>query len=281
MDFPDNPIVDILTAPRIDPEWLVEDFIVQGDMVCMVGESGAGKSNVAYTIGLGAASGCAALGGLVPKGPPKRVLYFDDENSEANRDEYLRRAWCGLTALNGKEPDLGLLLQNFWPLGFQLGHDDWPDTLAGWVHYLKPHLVVIDTANACFNIEDENNNAEAIKAIRRTKQVMRSIDPKVSSLILKHAKTRTEKGQVRTMRGAKVWKDQADSVVFQVKSGGRPRRDGLSATRLIPDKTRAFGLQRPLYITPRWTDDRRSGLLLEGSFTPTRDHRKGEDSDDI
>jgi hypothetical protein len=276
----ENPIVDILTAEHVEPDWLIEDLFLQGGMYCLVGESGAGKSNICYTLALAVASGCSAFGGIVPKGPPRRVVYFDDENSEQDRNQYLRRAWKGLTVSNrGKEPDLGLLMKNFWPVGFGLG-EEWEEKAQGWVDFLQPHMIVVDTANASFAIEDENNNAEAGKAIRNLKKVMRTTEPVASSLVIKHAKTRTEKGQIRTVRGAKVWKDQSDGMLFQVKAGGRPRKDGLSLTRLIPDKVRAYGLQRPIYITPRWTDDRHSGLVLDGSYSSSKEHKRAETKDE-
>lgn len=280
MTFEDNKIVDILCAEERPPDWLVPELLTQGSFVTLVGESGAGKSNVSYVLALAVASGCKAFGGLVPKGKPRRVLYFDDENSQQDRDKYLRRAWLGLTAANGKEPDLGLLMQNFWPLSFQLGTDDWSDTMEEWIGHIKPHFIVVDTAPACFNIDDENNNAEASRNIKEMKKLMRLTTPVATALVLKHAKTRTERGQIRTVRGAKVWKDMSDSVLFQVKAGGRPRNDGLSLTRLVPDKIRAYGLQKPIYITPRWTDKERTGLVLEGSYTAGKDHKKDEALDD-
>ena len=276
----ENPIVDILTAEETPPDWLIPEMFLQGGFYCLAGESGAGKSYVSYTMALAIASGVPALNGIVRAGSPKRVLYFDDENSGQDRDKYLRRAWQGLKAQNHKEPPLGHLLLNFWPLSFALGGEDWPQVVSEWVERLRPHVMVFDTANACFNIEDENHNAEAGAAIKAVKRVMRETQPTSSAIVLKHAKTRTEKGQVRTVRGAKIWKDQSDGMLFQVKAGGRPRKDGLSLTRLIPDKIRAYGLQRSVYISPRWTDEARNGLVLEGSYKPSSEHRQREDRDE-
>lgn len=283
-----NDIVDILTAEDQPPEWLIPEMVTQGSMVTLVGESGAGKSYVSYTMALAIAAGLKAFTGIIPRGAAKRLVYFDDENSVQDRDKYLRRAWTGICAQNGIKTEssahLKLLKANFWPLSFQLGHDEWPDVVSMWMSRLRPHSLVFDTANACFNIEDENSNAENGKAIKRIKSLMRQEAdeqyPVASAIVLKHAKTRTDKGQVRTVRGAKIWKDQSDSVLFQVKAGGRPRKDGLSLTRLIPDKVRAYGLQRSIYITPRWTDDKRSGLVLDASYTSSRDHKNDERNDE-
>lgn len=279
----ENPIVDILTAPDKPPNWLIPDLAIQGSFVTLVGESGAGKSYVTYTLAMAVAAGVPALSGVVPRGEPRRVLYFDDENSEQDRDKYLKRSFLGLRSGNhGKALDLGLLLENFWPVHAALGTDDWPDVVAGLIDQIRPHLIVIDTAPACFNIEDENSNAEAAKNIKEMKRLMRLIDPAITAWVLKHAKTRTEKGQVRTVRGAKVWKDMSDSLLFQIKASvGRPRKDSLSNTRLVPDKIRAYGLSRPIYITPVWTDERRSGLRLDGSYTPDKEHKAAEKDDEV
>ena len=82
------------------------------------------------------------------------------------------------------------------------------------------------------------------------------------------------------MRGAKAWHSAPDGVMFQVKTRGRPRKDGLSLTRLEPDKTRAYGLSRIVYITPEWTDNQRTGLVLHGSYNPDKEHKKREELDE-
>lgn len=272
--------MDILCAEEQPPNWLVPDMILQGAMVCLAGEPGAGKSLVSYMIGLAVASGCKALSGLVPPGEPRRILYFDEENSQQDRDKYLRRAWHGLTDTNdGEEPDMGLLQENFWPLHFVLGDDNWQDVATLAIEQVQPHLIVFDTATPCFNIQDENDNAEATRAIKGIRELMRITDPVASAIVLKHAKIRTEKGR-RQMRGAKAWQGSADGVMFQVKATGRPRKDGLSLTRLEPDKTRAFGLTRTIYINPSWTDSDRKGLRLDADYTPDREHKKAEAEED-
>lgn len=263
----ENPIVDILTAEDDRPDWLIPNLLTQGSLVCLVGESGAGKSYVSYTLGLAIAAGVEALSGIVPRGEPRRVLYFDDENSVQDRDKYLRRSWHGLAKRNGDMPDLATLDQHFYPVTCELGNEDWEEVMSAYVLAFRPHLIIVDTATPCFNIDDENNNAEAAKAVKGVKRVMRLVTPTVTAWILKHAKTRTEKGQIRTVRGAKVWKDMSDGMLFQVKRRGRPRKDGLSATRLVPDKIRAYGLHQSIDINPRWCGADRIGLALDGAYT--------------
>lgn len=271
--------MEILTAEDTMPEWLIPELALQGALVALAGEPGAGKSFLSYTISLAVAAGVEALGGIVPRGEPRRVVYFDEENSKGDRDEYLRRAWKGLKGKDGKLPDLALLRANFWPVHFELGNKDWEENAAEWVDQVQPHLLVFDTATPCFAIEDENDNAEATTAIKGVQRLMKRVDPVATAIVLKHARIRVDATR-RTMRGAKAWQSAVDNVLFQVKGKGKPKRDGLSLTRLLPDKVRAYGLQRPIYISPRYVDEARTGLVLDGSYMPNRDHAEAEEEDE-
>ncbi len=74
------------------------------------------------------------------------------------------------------------------------------------------------------------------------------------------------------MRGAKAWLGTTDGTWFQVRLPGRPRNKGF-LTRLEPDKTRAYGLQGKIFITPEWVRNE-TGLYLQGSYKPNKDHKK-------
>lgn len=271
-----NDIADILCAEETDPDWLLPGVLTQGSLNLLVGDPGVGKSYMGYALAISVATGCPLFGGLIPAREPKVVLYFDEENSKQDRDKYLRRAWKGLAALNGGElPDIGLLHKNLWPRRCALGGEDWAEKAADWIGKKQPHYMVFDTANPCFNVEDENNNGQASRILKDLRNLMMiPTDHTATSKVIKHAKTRTEAGR-RQVRGAKGWTGTADSVMFMVMAPGRPRVDGLKLTRLEPDKTRAYGLERPIYITPEWHDGK-NALSLMGSYDPTREHKRAE-----
>lgn len=278
----ENNIISILCAEEKEPNWLVPDLFLQGAMVVLAGEPGTGKSYINYMIGLALAAHLKILG-LMRANSPKRVLYFDEENSEQDRDTYLRRAWFGLCKQQNIDPHgehLDLLQENFWPMSFLLGNPEWRDTAMMCVEQIQPHSIIYDTATPAFNIEDENSNSEASIAIKGIRDVARATDPVATSIVLKHAKMRTEKGGRRTIRGAKTWQGAADGVIFQVKATGRPRRDGLNLTRMEPDKTRAHGLRSTIYITPAWMDETRTGLTLTGSYSADKAHKHAEAAED-
>ena len=282
-ELPDNDILDVLFGEEADPEWLIRDFLIQGSFTTLIGESGAGKSTIAYLLALAVASGQPVLSGLVRPAEPRRVLYFDDENSGPDGNRYLRTAFQGMVggSTTLERTMAKLLDENLRVVRGKLRRagEHWAEAVADWVIAYRPHLIVYDTANACTNVEEENSNAEAGRTINKLKDIatINESDGFVAcSLPLKHAKTRAEKGQIRTVRGAKVWKDMSDQTVFQIKLMGRPRKDNLSGTRLVPDKTRAYGLRNPIYIDPMWTDAARTALVLRGSLKATQEHNKDE-----
>ena len=268
-----NPILDVLLAEESEPDWLIPEMMLQGTLVLLAGEAGAGKSLLSYTIALALASGRPALSSIVPEGEPKTILYFDDENSEGDRNKYLTRAWHGLVDNHGQKPDEGLLYEHFYPVHFRLGESNWFDVAARFVEHFQPQAMFFDTAAACFDIEDENDNSQATKAVKQIRALMRIPEVTATAIVLKHANVVSDKGR-RTIRGAKAWKSMADQTIFQVKVPGRPRKDGLSLTRMEPDKARAYGLSRTVHITPSFTDPKKIGCMLEGSYRASREHRQ-------
>jgi RecA-family ATPase len=282
----DNPILDILYGDVAEPEWMIPGLLIRGTVVCLAGEPGTGKSILNYGLGLAMATGVPALSGVVKAGKPQRVLYFDQENSRPDRDGYLRWAWNGLVHSHGEEPDVALLEENFLPVYKQLGTPHWPDKAEHYIERFQPTLIIFDTAISAFALEDENDNAEASRVINHLYSLAAvPTAGEASIIVLRHASPRQDKKHARKMRGATVWKSQVDQTIFQVRVPGRPRKNGLALTRLEPDKKRRYGLSDTIYITPSFTDAAKTGLVLEGSYEPSREHKaklheeEGDDED--
>lgn len=273
-----SPLLDILHAPDVEPDWLIKDLMLQGTLVILAGEPAAGKSYVSYTLGMAVASGVSALSGIVPPAEPRRVVYFDQENSPQNRDKYITRSWHGLVDNTGSLPDDVVLYDHFYPVSFRLGTEDWDDEAMRFIDRFEPHMVVFDTAASAFAIADENDNAEASRVIGRIRHLMTRTNPMMTAVVLKHANSTLENGR-RRIRGATMWQSLADQVMFQVRSQGRPptkRGKGLHITKMVPDKTRAYGLTDTIKIIPSWTDEAKTGLMLEAKI---EEHNEGEDDE--
>ena len=254
-----NILADDLTSPSTIVDWILPEFLPRGTFVALAGMPGAGKSYLSYYLGMAIASGIEVLGFQPPR--PYRVLYFDEENSPADRVQYERWAWHGLG-----RPDLALLTKNFWPMPFQLGMADWAERAHELVATHRPELFIIDTSTPACDVQDENDNAEASRVIRTIRHLMEVTTPPATALVLKHAKIQGEDGSY-SLRGAKAWMGQVDAIAYLRRHEGRPRQDDLNTTILTPGKTRAFGLRRSLTIHPtRTADGRGISLSATSSF---------------
>jgi len=249
-----NPLHQELTGHDPIVEWILPGFIPRGVLLCLAGVPGAGKSYLCYYIGMAIATGTPVLG-MTP-GRPFQVLYFDDENSQSDRVQYERYAWNGLG-----RPSLDTLTDNFWSIPFALGNADWAERMADHVEEHKPDVYIVDTATPACNIQDENDNAEASRIVRQLRELTQITNPVSTGLILKHAKILTEEGDY-TIRGAKAWMGQVDGFSYLIRHQSRPSKDGLAATRLVPGKTRAFGLRNTINIHPRRQG---AGIVLTGN----------------
>ena len=255
----ENPVVAVLTGSDPVVQWLIPDFIAQGSLIVLAGEPGAGKSFVCYTLGLAGATNTPILG-FQPT-HPLRILYFDQENSRPDRDQYLRWAWNGLN-----QPSLPMIAANFWVRHFELGTADWVTRAASAITDIQPDIIFIDTATPCCAILDENDNGIATQVINRLRGLQAISNPPAAMIVLKHSRIITEgmdgdNKPRRTIRGAKAWAGAADAVWFHVRTAGHPRTDGLFNTYIEPAKTRAFGLRQTIRINPVWIDNQK-GLQL-------------------
>lgn len=251
--LPTLPVADILIGTQPPVSWLIPEFIPRSSLIALAGSPGTGKSVLAYTIAIGVATGTPFLGYDIHE--PRKVLYFDQENSISDCSQYLKWAWIGLD-----RPNRNIITTNLSFVHFQLGGPDWAQKAVTHARDTQPDLIIIDTTTPACYVQDENDNAEAAKVIAAIRQMMAVTNPTSACIALKHAKVDREDGHY-TLRGAKAWEGSVDSIIYQIKTVGAPRSDGLSTTRLNPAKTRAFGLRDPISINPSWVGNR-EGLKL-------------------
>ena len=248
--------------------WLIPDFIAAGSLITLGGEPGTGKSYLSYSLSLALTTGTPLMNWPITS--PRRVLYFDQENSRADCIEYFRWAWRALGS-----PHSILITQNLTFVHFGLSSNAWAQQMAFYVTAVHPDLIIIDTTTPACAIIDENDNGEASRAILLLRGLQTLTTPTPAILALKHARvnSKAEAGERRyTLRGAKAWEGQADSVIFQLHSKGHPRTDGLTNTRLEPAKTRAFGLRHAMTIEPDWLPNK-AGILLKSNPDLIRQRR--------
>lgn len=246
---------EILTRKAIEPRWIVKGMLPRSTMVILAGEAGAGKSTLCYALAYAVAHGSPFLGYQTE---PCNVLYFDEENSLPDFLQYNQWAWAAIGC-----PDIPPLEEKlrFEHLSLLSG---WKEVMAKAIKEHQPGLVIVDTATPALHIKDENDNAEAGRAIRQLR-IFREIGPETTFLVLKHEKQRDDMGHRRTIRGAKAWLGAFDQVLYHVIApGAKRRRDGTRLTRLEPEKLRAFALRETIEINPVWTEGEPNGLILKG-----------------
>jgi len=236
-------------------------MIPRGSFTILAGDAGVGKSYLSYTLALSVASGQPFLGHPTEQ---LKVLYLDEENGRWDQEEYLRRAWYGIG-----QPALEEIIPHLRVEHMSLARD-WKAQMAPIIEEYQPALVVIDTVTPALGLSDENDNAQASLALRELHRMQALAANDCAFLLIKHAKFLADGESRRTIRGAKVWIGATDATMFYIKGDkeskgrGRPRGDGLGTRRLLPEKSRAYGLSTELKVVSNWTDSDRKGLILRG-----------------
>lgn len=249
------PVDQIYLDDEPRPRWLVPNLIHEGNMIVLAGLAGTGKSFFSYALSNALATGSAFIDDPVS---PKRVLYFDDENSRADLSAYARWTWRGLGY-----PSRDLLAENLRIESRTLsGADSWGKTLRDLSAEFRPDLIIIDTATPACHIANENDNGEASAAAQKIRLACDAAGPQCSALILKHLKIDKDTGAA-DVRGAKAWNGAVDAIWHHRFRRGQPRKNGWRNTHIVPEKTRAFGLRDTLKITPVVVPERIVRLGIE------------------
>jgi hypothetical protein len=147
---------------RITDQLPADDYLVEGlippcSVNLLVGDSGIGKSPMAYQIGLAVAGGARFLGLPVT---PGKVIFVDYENHLRDVQRIVAQQ-CRHLGLEGT-PDHFL----FWPLSRTPDVKDVEDIIDS----LTPELVVIDSLRA-YQPEMETDSVKAVLQIRKLRGI--------------------------------------------------------------------------------------------------------------
>ena len=137
-------------AESIDDEYLVDGWVPAKKITLMLGDTGLGKTPLAYHLGLAIASGTPIFSRPVKMG---RVLYLDGENGILRANDMVRNisAHLGLP-----EPP-----KNFELISFDYMAPGWgPEKLELLIADHMPELVIVDTMSTWWgHIEEKNVSA--------------------------------------------------------------------------------------------------------------------------
>ena len=201
----DDGVMELLWAKDIPPpeagddtDALLEPFLFPGSGHLLSGQAGVGKTTLAYNLAVKAARGEEFLG--LPFARCLRVLCVDLETPKS-----LHRRKLHLIA-EGKLPDGLGFIRNVGNLEKELPR------LAALVREHHFDLVIIDTLTSAFQLQDENDNAEATRIMRAIRNEL--IEPYGCAVLLCHHLGKDPSGHgIYKGRGASAFPAQADIVL--------------------------------------------------------------------
>lgn len=183
------------------PRWIVRRLIERGTVAVLSGDTGAAKSIAADAL---AVAICLDAAWLDHETYAQRVLVVDEENPE-------RIVRSRLKAL-GMTNEASERLRYFNRVGFKLGDNAETDArLRAELEEFRPDLVIVDTVMAACELEDVNNNAEAVRILKTVRGLAREFD--CAFLLLHHERKRSKEHPAssgQAMMGARQWAGQAD-----------------------------------------------------------------------
>ncbi len=145
----------------VPPEYLVDGVLQRRFCYSMTAQTGVGKTTVAMLLSAHVAAG-RRLGSLdVASGT---VLYFAGENPTD-----IQMRWLGLTQEMKMDPETADV--HFIPGAMPLSTVAERITAEVVAKGLRPALVVVDTAAAYFEGDDENSNTQAVEHARRMRSL--------------------------------------------------------------------------------------------------------------
>jgi len=160
--------VDFATLRAVP--WVIEGFIASGEVHCFAGQPGVGKTTLFAALALIVAGYGRQLGSDVPNDRPRRVLVVSEH---VGQFETLLYGFCASYALPADELKERVLLYHAARLTLselqgELRHVIQQHVSAGE----EPPLVILDTAAASFELDDENDNAAVGAMLAELKQVV-------------------------------------------------------------------------------------------------------------
>jgi hypothetical protein len=249
--------VDVNYEHLIEPDWVVDGFIGEG-VTMIAGATGRGKSSTIVPLTLNIAH-LTEENFLTPR-HRRKVIYLTEDSNQ------VQRLIFGMKKHHSREFNFPDEEWNEW---FKIINTHRMSATA--IQYLAelctehmntidgkeiPPLVVFDTASASFNIDEENNNSEAAKAVSIVKTefwVKRFIPVWIAGHTSK-ANNREQMIEHMSARGANAWEADVNGTAYifedenvdgRIMATGKRRFDPVTTEiRTILHKHRAVAINR-------------------------------------
>jgi hypothetical protein len=246
---------ELATVGRQHPHsgQLVDSLIAAASVNILVGDSGIGKSPMAYQLGLSIAAGKPFRGLPVKQG---KVIVADYENNLASV-EWLVRQQCRHLGIANAPGDF-----LFWPLSQDLGQEQ--AQVEDIVHSLAPALVIIDSLRA-YCPKMETDSACAVEQIRKLRKI--AAEKGTAVLLVHHVHKKQLRGEsacleqrhaldwLRRAAGARALINQTDSRMALARRASAKIRGEGWADLVLGGHYRMLGDVGPFLIRRVWDDN--------------------------
>jgi hypothetical protein len=241
----------------IEPPRMLVKRLAPAEGICFIGgQSGAGKTFVAVDLAVSLASGEPFFGHKVAERVGVVILAAEGSGTIGMRvsvarnekafGEILPIAWLGSVPDLSSPKELPRLVTRLQAIGERFRA----------THGVRLGAVIIDTVAAAANLKDENDNAEAARAIRQMNALSRALGAVVMPV------HHYGKGQETGLRGASAWRAGADTVISVLAE--RNEITGHVAGRKIALAKSRYGEEGPI-------------AAFELRFVKTGEDEDGED----
>lgn len=251
---------DLEDIPEEDKEWLVQDFLGQGELLVIAGQPKHGKTWVALNLVRAVIDPgelfCGLKGYVSGFSEPKKVLFVEEEGSLGDLRE---RARVVLAGTNWQENTVWM-----HRLGFRFDSTEWMSRLINEIERNKIDLLIVDPFQRTHR-QKENDTDEMSPVLGQIAGLI-NYHRRLSIAILHHFnKVGTIDDAWLAFRGSSLLAQDADVGMFVQKRGGK----GLELEVKIDGRA----------ITP--PDDGEVVTLQFDKGQFRRVHRNGHDSQEV
>lgn len=191
----------------LPPPALVKDTLPKDGIAIIGGQSGAGKTFIVCNLAVALASEAPFFGRRVKERVGVAILAAEGAATLPSRMKVAAEAVVESDRLPIAHTPTGLNLLDKKVVVRVIKHLQEVDERFRNDFGVRLGAIFIDTLAAAFDLEDENNNAEASKAIRR----MRSIGGAVNAVVV--GVHHYGKDKTTGLRGASAWRAGADAII--------------------------------------------------------------------